>query len=262
MGTVKRKGRRSKKQHNNGSISWKWVCVLCCILALISMAVINHFLFYKRVHYGIKIPRGYHTHGIDISQYQGKIDWEALCTPQDSDVHISFVYMRATMGMRSDKKFKFNWQAARKYGLKRGAYLFFHPNKDGVRQAELFIERVGDLDGCLPPVIDIEKTYRTDKKLLKKRLQDCLNTLKSYYDIDPVIYTYTTFYRDYLGEKFDQYPLWIAHYEREDKPDYINRPWDIWQHSERGSIAGISEFVDFNVLNCKNRIMPCEVCGY
>lgn len=260
MNTTKKKRRKRKKTTN--SSSWKSVLMICCVLGLIAIALINHFLFQQINHYGIKMPQGYHTHGIDISQYQGKIDWDALCAPQDSEVHISFVYMRATMGMRSDKKFKLNWQEAKAHGLKRGAYLFFHPNKDGVRQAELFIKRVGNLGGCLPPVIDIEKTYRTDTKLLKQRLQDCLNTLHTYYGIQPVVYTYTTFYRDYLGTAFDKYPLWIAHYEREDKPDYINRPWDIWQHSERGKIAGVAEFVDFNVLNCNNNIMPCEVCGY
>ncbi|WP_134088217.1 glycoside hydrolase family 25 protein [Olivibacter sp. XZL3] len=254
---MKKRGKRKKK--TKGS-SWKWLLMVCCLLALISIALVNHFLFRNATHYGIKMPTGYHTHGIDISQYQGTIDWDALCSPQDNDVPISFVYMRATMDMRNDKKFKVNWQEAKAHGLKRGAYLFFHPNKDGVRQAELFIKRVGNLDGCLPPVVDIEKNYRTDAKLLKKRLQDCLNTLHNYYGIRPVVYTYTTFYRDFLGTAFDQYPLWIAHYEREDKPDYISREWDIWQHSERGRIAGTNEFVDFNVLNCHNSIMPCEVC--
>lgn len=262
MSATRRKRRKGKKKSSERPTRWKWILALCCGLALACIAVVNHFLFHKCTHYGIKIPTGYHTHGIDISQYQGKIDWDALCMPQDSDIHISFVYMRASMGMRTDKKFKTNWQEAKAHGIKRGAYLFFHPNKDGVKQAELFIKRVGRLEGCLPPVVDIEKTYRTDKTVLKKRLQDCLNTLHNHYGIRPVVYTYTTFYRDYLGEKFDKYPLWIAHYEREDKPDYINRPWDIWQHSERGKIAGITEFVDFNVLNCNNNIMPCEVCGY
>ncbi|GAA4794098.1 hypothetical protein GCM10023231_23060 [Olivibacter ginsenosidimutans] len=207
------------------------------------------------------MPAGYHMHGIDVSQYQGKIDWDKLCSPQDSDIHISFVYMRATMGMRQDKRFKENWKATAEHHLKRGAYLYFHPNKDGEKQAALFIKNVGSLAGCLPPVVDIEKTHRTDKNVLKKRLQACLNALHNYYGIRPIIYTYTTFYRDYLGESFDSYPLWIAHYERDDKPDYIQRKWDIWQHSERGRIAGVTEFVDFNVLNCDNSIMPCEVCG-
>jgi len=260
--SITKKKRRKRKKKNDVVSSRKWIMVLCALLVLISMALINYLLFHKSTHYGIKIPSGYHIHGIDISQYQGNIDWDVVCAPQDSDIHISFVYMRATMGMRSDKKFKDNWQAVKKHGLKRGAYLFFHPNKDGIRQAELFIRRVGSLENCLPPVVDIEKIYHTSKPALKKRLQDCLNTLHQYYGVRPVIYTYTTFYRDYLGEKFDIYPLWVAHYEREDKPNYIDRKWDIWQHSERGRIAGIPEFVDFNVLHCDNTIMPCEVCHH
>lgn len=77
----------------------------------------------------------------------------------------------------------------------------------------------------------------------------CLDRLHNHYGIRPIIYTYTTFYRDYLGSDFDAYPLWIAHYKQEEAPNYINRPWDIWQHSEEGNIEGIMEKVDFNVMH-------------
>ena len=164
------------------------------------------------------------------------------------------------MGLRSDKKFRTNWEQAEKHALKKGAYLFFHPNLDVGKQTDLFIRRVGSLEGCLPPVVDIEKTYRTDRKLIKTRLQTCLRLLEQHYGVKPVIYTYTTFYRDYLGADFDEYPLWIAHYEREDHPDYISRSWDMWQHSEKGRLAGTKEWVDFNVLKCENSLLPCEVC--
>lgn len=251
-------GKKSrKKKTKQGKNRWIWSTPICAAIGCLAI-VFYYYHTKKENHFGITIPKGFHTHGIDISQYQGDIDWDLLCAPQDSDIRISFVYMRATMGMRTDKKFTTNWKEAQTHGLKRGAYLYFHPNKDGKKQAELFIKKVGSLQDCLPPVVDIEKTHKTDKALLKKRLQSCLNVLHNYYGTRPLIYTYTTFYRDYLGEAFDDYPLWIAHYEREDKPDYIRREWDIWQHSEHGRIAGISEYVDFNVLNCKNNVMPCE----
>jgi len=252
--------KRKKKKPQKSNTWWMWSTPILAVILCLSIVIYRYYAV-KKEHFGIAMPKGFHTHGIDISQYQGAIDWDRLCSPQDSDIHISFVYMRATMGMRADKQFATNWKEAKEHGLKRGAYLYFHPNKDGVKQAEWFIKKVGSLNGSLPPVVDIEKTHKTDKTLLKKRLQSCLNALHNYYGTRPVIYTYTTFYRDYLGESFDAYPLWIAHYEREDKPDYIKREWDIWQHSERGRIAGVSEYVDFNVLNCKNNIMPCEVCG-
>jgi len=246
---------RSKKRKNTRS--WKSKLFLS-LVGMISLSGIGLYLagfFDSHIHYGIHIPQGFTTHGIDISQYQGKINWDTVCAPQDDNVPISFVYMRATMGLRTDKQFQYNWQETRKHGLKRGAYLYFHPHKDGVKQAELYIKRVGSLKSCLPPVVDIEKKYRVNNKTLRKRLQDCLNHLESHYGIKPIIYTYTTFYRDYLGADFDHYPLWIAHYEREDKPDYISRSWDIWQHSERGVLRGIDEFVDFNVWNSDSQLV-------
>lgn len=257
---AKKRAQKSKKKEQRLIADWKLIVAAISVVGLLAIALLDQLVFHEPLHFGIPVPKGFHTHGIDVSQYQGNINWEKVCTPQDRDVNISFVYMRATMGTRTDKKFKYNWQEAKKYGLKRGAYLYFHPNKDGIKQAELYIKRVGALTNCLAPVVDIENSYKTEKATLKNRLQACLNRLQEYYGVQPVIYTYTTFYRDFLGARFDTYPLWIAHYEKEDGPDYIVRTWDIWQHSERGRIEGITEYVDFNVVNCNNGILPCMVC--
>jgi lysozyme len=50
-----------------------------------------------------------------------------------------------------------------------------------------------------------------------------------------------------LGKKFNDYPLWIAHYFEKDKPR-ISRDWHFWQHSENGRVNGITTKVDFNVF--------------
>ncbi|QNL48604.1 glycoside hydrolase family 25 protein [Olivibacter sp. SDN3] len=258
---AKKTVRKSRRKEQRLIRHWKLIVVGISVVGVMAIALLDQLIFHEPMHFGISVPKGFHTHGIDISQYQGDINWKKVSTPQDRDISISFVYMRATMGMRTDKKFKYNWQEAKRYGLKRGAYLYFHPNKDGIKQAELYIKRVGILNDCLAPVVDIEHTYKTDKITLRNNLEACLNRLQEHYGVQPVIYTYTTFYRDFLGSAFDNYPLWIAHYEREDGPDYIERPWDIWQYSERGRIEGITEHVDFNVLHCENDgIMPCFVC--
>ena len=64
----------------------------------------------------------------------------------------------------------------------------------------------------------------------------------------PIIYTNAHFYERNLAGRFDEYPLWVAHYLVKDKPR-INRKWHFWQHSETGRVNGINARVDFNVFN-------------
>jgi lysozyme len=56
------------------------------------------------------------------------------------------------------------------------------------------------------------------------------------------------FYERYLGEDFDDYPLWVAHYYQLQQPR-IKREWLFWQHSDKGNVNGIVNKVDFNVFN-------------
>jgi lysozyme len=63
-----------------------------------------------------------------------------------------------------------------------------------------------------------------------------------------VIYTNVDFYNRYLGEAFDDYPLWVAHYYQRREPR-IKRGWVFWQHSDEGRVNGIRSPVDFNVFN-------------
>ncbi|MBS1733202.1 MAG: glycoside hydrolase family 25 protein, partial [Bacteroidetes bacterium] len=55
-------------------------------------------------------------------------------------------------------------------------------------------------------------------------------------------------YKTFLAGRFDEYPLWVAHYLVKDKPR-VQRSWSFWQHNESGHVDGIDSFVDFNVFN-------------
>ena len=61
-------------------------------------------------------------------------------------------------------------------------------------------------------------------------------------------YLRTDFYEKYLGSEFNDYPLWVAHYDEPEKPR-IEREWLFWQHSESGHVNGIATKVDFSVFN-------------
>jgi lysozyme len=199
--------------------------------------------------FGIEIPASYSIHGIDVSRYQDNIDWVAVKAMQDKQVKIGFAFIKATEGLEGvDEKFRQNWFRAGQTSLPRGAYHFFISGKSGKAQAENFIETVSLKKGDLPPVLDIESSNGASVTDIQQRAKDWLMMIEQHYKVRPVIYTNVDFYENFLKDKFDDYPLWVAHYYVKDKPA-INRSWTFWQHNEKGRVNGVDAYVDFNVFN-------------
>lgn len=212
---------------------------------------------------GAKVPPGDWRYGIDISHHNaGDIVWDSLYVLTDKrgktirDHHlakdirpVSFVFIKATEGASMvDKDFKRNWQDAGRSGLRRGAYHFFRSSKDGEAQARLFIKTVGDLRfKDLPPVLDIETIHRggSMKKLNEEALK-WLETIEGHYGKKPIVYTGSSFARDWLSKRItDNYPVWIAHYEK-DRPDFDG--WIFWQFTDKAVVKGVPGPVDLSVM--------------
>ena len=199
--------------------------------------------------FGIEMPAQFLIHGIDVSRYQKKIAWQEVVAMEVLGVRIGFCYIKATEGSNHiDSRFHHNWHAARKAGLSRGAYHFFIPSQPGLQQARHFLKKVDLLPGDLPPVLDIEQLNGTPPSVLRREALRWLQEVEKSTGVKPVIYTHVDFYKQYLGKKFDTYPLWVAHYYRTDAPR-IDRGWLFWQHSDIGNVNGIDAKVDFNVFN-------------
>ena len=199
--------------------------------------------------FGIEVPANYSIHGIDVSKYQQRINWDMVKEMVAEDVRIGFVFIKATEGFGNmDAQFNRNWRNAGDAGITRGAYHFFLAPKSGVEQAENFIRRVELEKGDLPPVLDVEQTYGVTPDKLRTEVKAFLNRLEAHYGVKPIIYTNVEFYNKFLKGDFDNYPLWVAHYLRKDRPR-IARNWAFWQYSETGNVNGIRGKVDFNVFN-------------
>lgn len=199
--------------------------------------------------FGIDIPSNYSVHGIDVSKYQRLIDWSSVKAMNVEDVRISFAFIKATEGnVNEDKFFKRNWKNAKLANVTRGAYHFFLPTKSGKTQAENFISTVDLEPGDLPPVLDVEQAHGIPASKMQQRVKEWLSVIEGYYGVRPIIYTNVDFYKKYLDEEFDNYPLWVAHYINKGKPR-IYRDWHFWQYSETGRVNGIISKVDFNVFN-------------
>ena len=199
--------------------------------------------------FGIEIPANFSIHGIDVSKYQQRINWEAVKGMEVDDVRIGFVFIKATEGLGNmDGYFRRNWEKAAETGLPRGAYHFFIAPKSGAEQAENFIRRVDLQPGDLPSVLDVEQIYGLSAQNLQKEVKAFLDRVEAHYGVKPIIYTNVDFYERYLKEDFNGYPLWVAHYLKKDRPR-ITRNWAFWQYSETGNVNGIRGKVDFNVFN-------------
>lgn len=199
--------------------------------------------------FNIKIPKKYTIHGIDVSYYQGKINWQKVKDMEDDGVKVRFAFIKATEGLlQVDPYFQRNWREAPKVGIICGAYHFFRPKRDGKTQAKFFLQVVNIEKGDLPPVVDIESLDGVSPVKMRAELADFLNYVEFKTKVRPIIYSGLKFYEDYLEEHFEEYPLWIAHYYQP-KLRMDKSRWKFWQHSDKAKINGIGHVVDFNAFN-------------
>ena len=205
--------------------------------------------FTKYPEFGIAIPDEYSIHGIDVSRYQQIIAWEEVKAMRVNNIQMGFAFIKATEGIgNTDPQFSRNWKKAKSNNIIRGAYHFFIASKDGKLQAENFIKKVKLEAGDLPPVLDVEQRNGTSTAQLRREVKKWLETVEYYYKAKPIIYTNIDFYKQCLGNEFDRYPLWVAHYYEEQNPR-IKRDWVFWQHNDQGNVNGIISKVDFNVFS-------------
>ena len=195
-------------------------------------------------------PAGYEIHGIDISHYQGTIDWDKLRDSNIEGYPLRFVMIKSTEGSsRTDNKFKENFRQAREHGLIRGAYHFWSNKSSARDQAYFFLKQVRLENGDLPPVLDVEhKPQDRNVEDFQRDILTWLHIVEDKYHVKPIIYTYYKFKENYLDAPvFDDYPYWIAHYYV-DKVEYKGT-WHFWQHTDAGKLPGIKGYVDFNIFN-------------
>lgn len=203
------------------------------------------------VNFGRIAPHHHAVHGVDVSRWQGEIDWPALRRHG-----ANFAYIKATDGIdHIDPMFRHNWQAAARAGVKRGAYHFFYWCRRASDQAEWFIRNVPKEKGALPPVLDVEWNHQSNCKWrpsraeILEKMQVFLDRLERHYGQRPVIYTTPDFYRDNLRGAFRDYPFWLRSVAAHPSEVYPGRDWVFWQYSGTGLSQGVDGKIDLNVFN-------------
>jgi lysozyme len=190
--------------------------------------------------------------GIDVSYFQGEIDWKGV-----SSAGVQFAYIKATEGAdRADPNFLANWRAAKKAGLARGAYHFMYWCSPASRQAAWFKSKVPKDGDALPPVLDVEWNFhsktcpgRIRRSLALAKIKVMLAAMEAHSGKRPIIYTDPKFHREVLEGEFANHDFWLRSVAAEPEAAYQARDWAFWQFTTTGRVRGISGPVDRNSFN-------------
>jgi GH25 family lysozyme M1 (1,4-beta-N-acetylmuramidase) len=200
------------------------------------------------------------TPGIDVSHWQGSINWTSV-----RNAGVQWAYIKATEGTSyKDPNFNTYYPAAYYAGVIRGGYHFARPNlSSGTYQANFFASNGGAWSAdnrTLPGALDIEPNpysggycYGLSTTSMRTWILDFYNTYKSRTSRDVVIYTTASWWNTCTGSwtgMATRSPLWVAHWgvSSPTKPAGWG-VWTMWQYTSCRSVSGISGCVDGNYFN-------------
>ena len=201
--------------------------------------------------WGNPAPSDYAVHGVDVSKFQGPIDWSQVARSG-----ISFAYIKATEGGdRVDEYFRENMRAAKRAGLPRGAYHFFYHCRPAAEQAQWFIAHVPREPGALPPVLDIEWTptsptctLRRDAATIRAEIATYLRLVGAHYGQRPVIYATLDFFHDNDLARLGPQDFWLRTVAAHPRAAYPGQTWTFWQYTATGIVPGIRTDADINTF--------------
>lgn len=196
-------------------------------------------------------PWHYAVHGIDVSRYQGRIDWDAVRTSG-----IRFAYLKATEGGDFlDPSFAANWEGARRAGMKRGAYHYYYFCRSAREQALWFTHNVPTERASLPPVLDMEWTpesrtcrLRPAPAQVRAEMQRFLTQVERHFGRRPIVYSTVDFYRENALWLVDGYDFWLRSVANHPEATYPGQPWSFWQYTGTGRVPGIAGHTDLNAF--------------
>lgn len=221
----------------------KAVVFLCMILMVLTVSAKK-----KRVHIesrGLKrtVQVSGNYDGIDVSKYQGEIDWMAIADNRK----VKFAYIKATEGATHvDPNFEKNIAGARQRGVRVGCYHFLRSSSSIADQFANFTSYVKREEQDLIPLIDVETIGSWTPRQLVDSLHTFAVMLYEYYGCVPMIYTSAVFYNKYLANKFTNYPLFIARYAEGEPSINDGTAYTLWQYSAHGRVPGIKGDVDLS----------------
>jgi lysozyme len=219
----------------------------------------------RKPHDGVSRAHALPVQGIDVSNWQGDIDWTRV-----RSAGTQFAFIKATEGGDYiDPKFKQNWVGAKRAGIPRGAYHMVYWCRPAQEQALWFIRNVPYDPDALPPVLDLEWNghsrscpKKVPARLALEKIAIMLEVMEAHTGKRPIIYTDVAFHREVLVGQFPGYNFWLRSVAAEPDEIYSDRPWLFWQFTTTGYVPGIAGPVDRNAFNGSSdewrQVLPAE----
>jgi lysozyme len=191
-------------------------------------------------------PGGTTLEGVDVSTYQGTIDWTKVKASGRA-----FAITRVGDGLGGDNTFDKNWAGIKAVGMVRGAYQYFRAGDDPIAQADILLGKIGTpADGDLPPTLDLETLDGQSASTVVANVKTWLAYVKMKSGRTPMVYTSPGFWPSIGSPDLSGYVLWVAHWG-------VTCPsmptgWSTWamhQYSDSGMVSGISGGVDLDVFD-------------
>ena len=212
--------------------------------------------------------------GVDISQYQGNINWQKV-----KDAKVDFAHIRSNVGLKADTLLADN---CTKVGVPFGLYVYIKPEEDAVAQMRMMLDNHKKYKATLIPQIDMEHDGGKKPKELKEIVRTCIKMATDELGKPPSIYTYPSFWNAHvtIAKNIDHCPLWVARYVYYSAEEFKANPvpkdvslwaeyalnskktpaavkgwksWDVWQfagnHDNAGKMLGMqSAHLDLNIM--------------
>ena len=189
--------------------------------------------------------------GIDVSKWNGSIDWTAVKNSGISYVIIRCGYRGSSTGaLIEDPKFKTNIQGAISAGLKVGVYFFTQAvdEREAVEEASMVLGLIAKYQITYPVFLDVESSGgRADGISKDVRTAVCKAFCQTIQNggYTAGIYANKTWFTEKINtSQLSAYKIWLAQYAA--TPTYSGR-YDMWQYSSKGKVSGISGNVDMNL---------------
>lgn len=192
--------------------------------------------------------------GIDVSKYQGNIDWSAVASDG-----VEYAFVR--LGLRGygsgklvlDEYYDQNMRGASEAGIKTGVYFFTQAVtvEEAIEEADYVLENITGYDVSYPIVFDVEMIVNDDGRANELSQKDRTDITIAFCDrikaagYTPMIYGNVKCFTKLLDmTRLNDYEKWYAFYD-----DYMYMPYEvgIWQYTEKGKVAGINTGVDLNI---------------
>lgn len=194
----------------------------------------------------VKLVHDDHVEGVDVSDYQGRIDW-----PKVKAAGKTFAWIKATEGATgkgsTQTNYRDNFNAAHGEGLLCGFYHYMRAS-DPIEQAKHFLDIVSGFPVVLPPVLDAEELTGQEPERFANACAAFLDFVDTQWT-HPLLYTMPGFWNALPDVGIGKIAgLWVAHWTSAAAPlpckgfaDYV-----FWQYTASGNVPGINGKADVN----------------